>query len=154
MRIRAINFDMDGTLVDFYNYPDWLSLLRNFNSEPYENAKPLVPLNVLTRYLHKAQDLGYQVNVISWLSKEPDPDYDTAVTRAKKNWLKDHLPSVTFNNIYIVPYGTPKETIAAGILFDDEIENREKWNATREENHAYDEDSIFQVLKLIAAGEL
>ena len=34
---------------------------------------------------------------------------------------------VKFDEIIIVPYGTPKETLSTGILFDDEERNRNEW---------------------------
>ena len=42
-------------------------------------------------------------------------------------WLKIHLPSVEWNEIHIVAYGTPKSTCGCGILFDDEEQNRKEW---------------------------
>ena len=55
-----------------------------------------------------------------------------------------HLASVKFENIFIVPYGTPKQTLASGILFDDEIGNRTAWNGT-----AYDVNDIIGMLKAL-----
>lgn len=154
MEIKIINFDMDGTLADLYAVDDWLPKLRACDPTPYAKAVPLVRLSTLARYIHKLQAMGFQVNIVSWLSKEPNADYDVAVTLAKTKWLSEHLPSVRFDNIIIVPYGTPKENLAAGVLFDDELPNRENWNKAREGNHAFDETRILEVLKLIAAGEL
>ena len=60
-------------------------------------------------------------------------------------WLTVHLASVKFDEIIITEYGTPKEMVVNfpnGILFDDEIANRENWIGT-----AYDVDNIIEVLK-------
>lgn len=151
---KIINFDMDGTLADLYAVPNWLEKLRNYDIDPYVHATPLLSLSRLARYIHKVQDMGYEVNILSWLSKDPDPDYGEAVKYAKMGWLQQHLPSVKFDHIFILPYGVPKENISEGILFDDELPNREKWNEADEQNHAYDETVVFDVLKIIAAGEL
>lgn len=151
---KIINFDMDGTLDDLYGVENWLPKLRAFDPTPYTDAIPCLQLSLLARYIHKVQARGYTVNIVSWLSKDPDPAYGEAVTAAKMAWLKKHLPSVDFDNIIIVPYGVPKHTLSTGILFDDEQQNRIAWNDADEDNHAYDETCIFQVLKLIAAGEL
>lgn len=139
---KIINFDLDGTIADLYGVENWLDDLRNENSRPYEIAKPLVNMSLLARLLNRLQKYGYTINVISWLSKTPSESYDKKVTIAKKNWLKTHLKSVKFDNIFIVPYGTPKHSLANGILFDDEIGNRKNWRGI-----AYDVDNIIGVLK-------
>lgn len=138
----AINFDMDGTIADLYGVENWLEDIINENTRPYEMARPLVRLATLARLLNKLQHKGYEINVISWLAKNGKDDYNKRVTEAKKAWLANHLPSVKWNNIYIVAYGTPKETLGNGILFDDEKPNRDNWNGT-----AYDVHNILEVLR-------
>lgn len=142
--VLEINFDMDGTLCDFYGVENWLQYLIESNPFPYENAKPLVNMSVLARRLHTLQRKGYKVNVISWLAKNSTAEFDEAVTEAKKRWLQKHLPSVHFDNINIVGYGTPKNTIGCGILFDDEEPNRNMWG-----EGAYDAHNILEILKKI-----
>ena len=139
---KVLNFDMDGTIANLYGVDNWLDDLRNENSRPYEIAKPLVNMSLLARLLNRLQKYGYTINIISWLSKTPSESYDKKVTIAKKNWLKTHLKSVKFDNIFIVPYGTPKHSLASGILFDDEKPNRDNWQGI-----AYDVDNIIGVLK-------
>jgi hypothetical protein len=56
--------------------------------------------------------------------------------------LRKHLPSVKWDNINIVPYGTPKSTCGSDILFDDEENNRKEWKGT-----AYDVNNILDELK-------
>lgn len=139
---KIINFDMDGTIANFYGVEGWLNDVENFRSRPYAIAKPLVNMSALARVLNRLQREGWTVNIISWLSKTGTPDYNAEVTTVKQKWLTKHLPSVKFDNIYIVPYGTPKHNISSGILFDDEIGNREKWNG-----QAFDVDNILGILK-------
>jgi len=149
---KVINFDMDGTIASLYAVPNWLDKLRAYDPTPYEDAAPLLRLSTLARYLNKARRNGWTVNIISWLSKEPTAEYDTAVTAAKIDWLKRHLPSVDFDNIIIVPYGTPKHTLAGGVLFDDEKANRDAWANADESNAAFDVDNILGLLKEILAA--
>ena len=66
---KAINFDMDGTLADFYGVDNWLEYLVNKDAYPYAAAKPLVNMSVLARYLNRLQRNGYEINIISWLAK-------------------------------------------------------------------------------------
>jgi 5'(3')-deoxyribonucleotidase len=140
--MRAINLDMDGTIADLYGVQDWLSYLIAKDTTPYRVAKPLVNLNVLARRLNTLQKKGYEINIISWLSKTSDKEFDVAVTKTKIAWLRKHLPSVKWNNINIVPYGTPKSTCGSDILFDDEENNRKEWKGT-----AYDVNNILDELK-------
>lgn len=140
--LKIINFDMDGTLANLYGVENWLDDLTNSNPHPYIVAKPLLNMSALARILNRLKKSGYMINVISWLSKNSTPDYDKAVTLAKRQWLTKHLKSVSFDNIYIVPYGTPKQTISSGILFDDEKPNRDNWIG-----QAFDVDSILDILK-------
>ena len=143
--LKTINFDMDGTLANLYGVENWLSDLTNSNPRPYVVAKPLLNMSALARILNKLKKSGYKINIISWLSKNSTAEYDKAVTLAKRQWLSKHLKSVSFDNIYIVPYGTPKQTISSGILFDDEKPNRDNWIG-----QAFDVDSILDILKGLA----
>ena len=85
---------------------------------------------------------GYSVNIISWTSRGGSPEYNKAVKAAKLAWLAKHLPSVQFDEIMIVDYGTPKNTLGRGVLFDDEKPNRDAWGAG-----AHDQTEIFTILK-------
>lgn len=146
MMNKAIYFDMDGTIADLYGVENWLSYLIERNPLPYEIAKPLIRLSALARKLNKLQALGWKIGVVSWLSKENNPDYNKVVTEAKKMWLKKHLASVHFDDVKIVSYGTPKSTVVneIGILFDDEERNRIEWNNAG--GNAYDVNNILEVL--------
>lgn len=143
-----IFFDMDGTIADLYGDPDWLEKLIAGNEMVYANALPLLNLSLLARYIHKVQKMGYEVGIISWLAKNSTPDFDERVTQAKREWLTKHLPSVEWNEIHIVSYGTPKQNFSSGmdILFDDEKPNRIAWNSV-ESNFSFDVHNIIGVLK-------
>ena len=140
--MKSINFDMDGTLANFYGVDGWLDDLINSNSRPYAVAKPLFNLSALARQIHRLQAKGYTANIISWLSKCGTDEFNAEVTAVKKEWLAKHLPSVAFDNIVIVKYGTPKSTCGNGILFDDEEGNRTEWG-----EGAYDVANILEVLR-------
>ena len=145
---KAIYFDMDGTIANLYGVIGWLDMLINKDATPYRKASPLLKLNTLAFLLNRLQARGYKIGIVSWLAKNSTKEYDTEVTNAKLNWLKVHLKSVQFDEIHIVPYGTPKENVVnfpQGILFDDEEQNRNNWVGT-----AYDVDNIIGVLKEVA----
>ena len=107
----------------------------------------MLNMSQLARLLNKVQQLGYQLGIISWLSKCPTPEYDEAVTEAKKAWLGQHLASVSWDKVIIVKHGVPKELFKQtedDILFDDEAPNRENWHGD-----AYEPDMIIKVLKAL-----
>lgn len=143
----TINFDMDGTIADLYGVENWLSYLLTENTFPYANAKPLLRLNILARQLNLLQSQGYEIAIISWLSKNGSESYNMAVTQTKIEWLAKHMPSVKWNEIIIVPYGTSKNTFCNSpfdVLFDDEEQNRKSWAG-----RAYDVHNILEILRKI-----
>ena len=144
---NKIWFDMDGTIADLYGVKDWLPMLINSDPTPYAVAAPLVHLATLARMLNRAQAQGYEIGVISWLSKSSTPDYDEKVKAAKLAWLARHLPSVKWDAVLIVAYGTNKlAATGGGILFDDEDKNRTTWG-----EGAHTPDEIFKVLSSLRA---
>ena len=141
----TINFDMDGTIADLYGVENWLEMLIAEDITPYAEAEPLLRLCTLARKLNALQRNGYDLAVISWLSKNGSEAYNEAVTEAKMRWLAKHLPSVNWDRVTIVPYGTPKQNFCENpldILFDDEERNRTNWTG-----RAYDVENIMEVLK-------
>ena len=134
-------FDMDGTIANLYGVEGWLQMLENEDTTPYAKALPLVNMARLAKALHKAQRNGYTIGILSWTSRNGNPAYNEAVATAKREWLHRHLRSVEWDFIEIVPYGTPKQTIGAGVLFDDEEHNRNEWG-----DGAHTPDEIFEVL--------
>lgn len=145
--MTTIFFDMDGTIADFYNVPNWLEDLINSNSRPYKIAKPRLNMQVLARRLNLLKTKGYRIGVISWLSRGGNQNFNIEVSEIKKKWLKKHLKSVHFDEIFICEYGTNKNTFIKSkkdILFDDEKNNRESWSGI-----AYDETNILEILKTL-----
>lgn len=138
-----IYFDMDGTIANLYGVENWLPKLRAFDASPYKEAEVMLNMSVLARYLNKLQKLGYEIGIISWTSKDSNEQYNRAVEIAKLNWLHDHLRSVSFDEIYIVDYGTPKQDFANenDILFDDNEEIRNDWTG-----EAYEPSEILSIL--------
>ena len=147
--MKAIIFDMDGTIADLYGVNDWLSKLRSEDASPYIEAKPLVNLSRLARKLNTLQRTGYKIGVVSWGSKVSSPEYLEAVREAKERWLASHLKSVSFDSIIVCPYGTPKSSVCPfynedAILFDDEERNRSEWG-----ENSFTEKEIFEILGLL-----
>ena len=142
---KAIYFDMDGTIANFYGVPNWLECLVASDPTPYKVARPLVNMNSLARLLNQLQAEGWHIGIVSWLSKDSSDIFNTQVTMAKMEWLNRHLKSVHWDEYNFLNYGTPKHErvmFADGILFDDEAPNRTNWTGT-----AYDVDNIIEILK-------
>ena len=147
--MKTIWFDLDGTFANLYAVEGWLSMLRAYDPTPYAEAETMLNMSLLARYLNRLRKAGYQIGIISWLSKCPTPEYDAAVTAAKLAWLKKHLQSVSWDAIRIVAHGTPKSSFMESeddILFDDEAPNRDSWGG-----EAYHPDMIMEILSSLAA---
>lgn len=141
----TINFDMDGTIADLYGVEGWLEMLEAHDETPYAEARPLLRLSALAKRLNTLQRNGYNLAIISWLSKSGTEEYNKKVTNTKLEWLEKHMPSVEWDRITIVKHGTPKENYCENsldILFDDEEKNRKNWNGI-----AFDVNDILGVLK-------
>lgn len=143
--MRTIWFDMDGTIADLYGVENWLPKLRAYDASPYAEAKPMLNMNILARYLNKLREKGYNIGIISWCSKGSTKSYDLAVEAEKRAWLTKHLRSVSWDYIYITVYGLPKEiwmNETDDILFDDNEEIRGEWDG-----EAYEPNEILSILK-------
>ena len=70
--------------------------------------------------------------------------YENEVAAAKIHWLINHLPSVWFDEVNIVPYGTEKNTFNRGndLLFDDDIRVRKNWTGK-----SYAPEQMFYILR-------
>lgn len=144
---KTINFDMDGTFVNLYGVENWLEYLINEDTTPYEIAKPLFNMSLFARYLNKLQRNGWEIAIVTWLSKSGTDEYNRKVAKVKREWLSKHLPSVEWDRVTILEYGTPKQIYCdyeGDILFDDEIKNRTNWNGV-----AFDVENIIEVLKTL-----
>ena len=142
-------FDMDGTIADLYGVDNWLEMLINSDPTPYAIAKPLVNLSLLARLMNKVQRNGFEICIVTALSKNSTAEYDEAVIKAKKMWLSRHLKSVRFDEIRFVPYWFTKNNVNSGedILFDDEVRHLKEWTG-----RACPADEMIETLKSLLAA--
>lgn len=128
---KMICFDMDGTIADLYAVPNWLEKLRSEDPSPYLDAEPMWDMAKLREVLLKLSAQGWEIRVISWLSKDSSEDYKAAVRAAKLCWLEfHHFPH---DKAHLVAYGTTKANCVrriadAAILIDDNQKVREDWH--------------------------
>ena len=144
-----VYFDMDGTLNCFYEIPDYVAKIIAEDVSPYLEAVPNGNFSILARYLNRYRSHGGKIGIISWLAGgNPTEKYSAEVKAAKMKWLKQHLPSVSWDEVHIVPYGYPKETFCNSendILFDDEEKNRHRWIGK-----SFTPDMIIEIMKQLA----
>jgi hypothetical protein len=140
---KEIWFDMDGTIANLYKVEGWLEAIRNEDTMPYTEARPMLNFSLLARLLNRLQADGWKIGIISWTAKNGSEAYNVAVEMAKRAWLAKHLPSVEWDEIKVVRYGTNKlNACGGGILFDDEEGNRNIWGDV-----AYEPQDIVEILK-------
>ena len=143
---KKIWFDMDGTIANLYAVEGWLDYLMNEDTFPYANAATMLHFATFARTLNRLQADGQKIGIISWTSKCGSESYNLAVEITKREWLAKHLPSVEWDEIKVVRYGTNKwEACGDGILFDDEKQNREVWK----NGLAFEPCYIMEILKEI-----
>lgn len=128
---KMICFDMDGTIADLYAVPNWLAKLRAEDASPYAEAAPMWDMAKLRDILLKLIAKGWEIRVISWLSKDSTEEYKKAVRQAKREWLiRYDFPA---DKVHLVAYGTTKADCVrriaeAAILVDDNEKVRSGWH--------------------------
>ncbi len=129
---KWIWLDMDGTIANFYGVENWLEYLMEQDETPYRQAKPLYNTRELVNILNELKMVGYNIGVISWLSKTSTEEFDNRVTQAKKEWLQRYELEKLLDEIIITSYGNRKSTMCQdygyGVLVDDEEQNLQAWN--------------------------
>lgn len=128
--MKALVFDMDGTICDLYGVQNWLEDLRAENPAPYINAKPIYDTEVLNSLLEVFKANGWKIVVTTWLAKGSTKDYDRLVREAKLAWLERY--GFPFDEIHLVKYGTTKANCTRHlggfqVLVDDNAEVRKGW---------------------------
>lgn len=128
---RAIVFDMDGTIADFYGVNGWLNDLENENTRPYDIAEPLYDMEVLNALLDVLKLQGWRIIVTTWLSRGASIDFENATRESKKAWLKKY--GFQYDEIHLVRYGTTKANATRRlggfqVLVDDNEQVRKGWH--------------------------
>ena len=145
--MKAIYFDMDGTIADLYSYENWLPLLRAESTIPYEMCGVLVDLEELREVLDKFIASGITIGIISWGAMGGSREYCKRTRKAKIDWCEKHFPDI-FTEYHVVKYGTPKHyvrKIKESILVDDNAEVRQAWKG--ETINATDSKEMIAVLR-------
>ena len=153
--MKALVFDMDGTIADLYGVDNWLSAIRTEKSYPYEIAKPLYDMDSLDELLKIFKGCGWRIVVTSWLAKDSSAEYDERVRKAKLEWLKRY--EFPYDEIHLIKYGTTKANATRRmggfqVLIDDNEKIRKGWKLgdTIDANG----NIITELLKILEGGRL
>lgn len=152
---KMICFDMDGTLGATYSVDNWLSKLRAEDPSPYEDAAPMWDMELLNYVCELLRAAGWEINIITWLSKNSSEEYKDAVREAKRAWLEKW--GFIYDHFHGVQYGTTKadsvrDRAKNAILIDDNEKVRAGWHLgeTIDPTQA---NVIEELLRLLMKGE-
>ena len=134
MSKKIIAFDMDGTIADLYSVKDWLPKLMAEDASPYREARPMWDMAELRRILIKLAGKGWEIRIISWLSKGASRQYKEKIRIAKREWLRKY--NFPAEKVHLVEYGTTKadcirKHAEVAILIDDNRQVRHGWHLGR-----------------------
>lgn len=149
---KMICFDMDGTISQLYAVPNWLARLNAQDPTPYLEAEAMWNMVQLAEILSALQDLGVEIRIITWLSKESTKEYKDAVRDAKIQWLAEH--GFPYDAFHGVQYGATKaDSIRKYLapnekawLIDDNAKVRNGWHM----GEAIDPTNV-DILKLLSS---
>lgn len=150
---NMVCFDMDGTIADLYNVKDWLPKLRSENASPYLDAKPIYDMKRLNEVCSLLQKAGYEIQIITALSKGASPEYKKAIREAKRAWLDKW--GFVYDHFHGVDYTTNKSKViyrdlrkgGSAILIDDEARHTDSWRWGK--TITPDENLIAELLNLL-----
>lgn len=149
MKKKYLVFDMDGTIADFYNVPNWLEYLMNEDTTPYEIAETLYDETILNTLLNILKDRGWIIIVNSWACKNGSRSYNARTRNAKKKWLEQH--NFPYDFLHVVSYGKEKSEVTKKyggyqILFYDNTDVRTTWANGESVDATHDILEILQYL--------
>ena len=127
--MRAVYFDMDGTIANFYGVNGWLDAIHCESVMPYVAAEPLMNPAHLINILTQLKAKGYTIGIISWSAMGGSKEYNKRVRAAKLAWIKNYFGNI-FDEFHVVKYGTPKHNVAKiknSIIVDDDYRVRNVW---------------------------
>lgn len=129
--MNMICFDMDGTIADLYAVENWLDKLRAEDASPYKDARPMWDMMELNEALMLLEKEGWEVRIISWLSKDSTEEYKKAVRQTKAEWLKRY--NFPAQKCHFIQYGATKANSVRkvadyAILIDDNEKVRKGWS--------------------------
>lgn len=113
---------------------DWSHRLDISDATVYRDAAPMIDMTVFTSLLHILRTKGYRVVVLTWLSKNADPDFHKNICIQKRQWLDRY--GIPADDVIMMDYGMDKHQAlmtkypdARTVLFDDDARVRDSWKS-------------------------
>lgn len=146
---KMIVFDMDGTIANLYGVENWLPMIEEENTLPYEIAEPLYNMIELVNILNMLRKNNWKIAITTWTAKDGSKEYNKAVAQAKKEWLAKY--NFPYDEIHCVKYGTTKANCTRKkaefqILIDDNKNVRDGWTLGTTVNAQYDITKFLKAL--------
>lgn len=106
---KTVWFDMDGTLYDLYNIPDWLERLLSEDAPVFYDGRPMYDPYRINKAIKALVAHGWDVGVVTWAPKdvEEDSPFFTEVAYQKLCWIRQYYPELA-HNFHCIPYGDSK----------------------------------------------
>ena len=127
---RILVLDMDGTIADTYNYPDWAGILRGHVANPWTDCGVVNPYEVYEMFVNvrpmitcdELNDFCNQWNetvVWSMTPWDATPEVEEMTVRAKLEWLQKYFPFL-MKNVLITKHQDNKNFVTEkNILYAD-----------------------------------
>ena len=139
---KTVWFDMDGTLYDLYNVPNWLEELENENPNVFYDGNLMYNSYRIGQAIEALVAHGWDVGVVTWapMGVDKDSTFFAKVEQVKRFWLKRFYPELA-HNFHCLPYGESKRnyvyenfcrtSLIGGtqVLVDDNMMVRCDWEA-------------------------
>ena len=151
---RVLILDMDGTLADTYNYPDWAGILRGHVKDPWTECGNVDPNEVYQMFVNvnpmirpeELEEFCKRWNETVVYSMVPWDATDAvieATIRAKKWWLEQYYPFL--KNIVITINKDEKNTIFPEDVKYIHFETiPEWWIPGKDDTLVYDNEVLFK----------
>ena len=148
-----IYFDLDGTVYDLYNIPNWLERIENNDPSIFGvDGRELFNSDFVNSLLDLYSDFGVQFGVITWLPMQASPSYEMECEKVKREWVQQHFPF--FDSFAAQSYGVPKQNAIVkfsdlDILIDDNVEICAMWENEKQGRKAYctkNFNSLFEII--------
>ena len=149
---RILVLDMDGTIADTYNYPDWAGILRGHVANPWTDCGVVNPYEVYemfvnTRPMITCDELNDFCNqwdetvVWSMAPWDATPEVEQATVRAKLEWLQRYFPFL-MRNVLITRHQDNKNFVRSNnILYSDiSFEGSTHWWSPGEDDTLVDDN--------------
>lgn len=144
--------DMDGTIADTYNYPDWAGILRGHVANPWTECGEVNPYEVYEMFVNvcpmitcdELNDFCNQWNetvVWSMAPWDATPEVEQATVRAKLEWLQHYFPFLMKNVLITRRQDNKNFVFSHDILYSDiSFEGNTHWWSPGEDDTLVDDN--------------